>query len=349
MRSILATVFLAAIAAAQSTDFTVPGAAVTASNTNVPLSAGIGRYQQWYAASDLTAALGQPMRFERLQFLAGSGATANATTIDCEVAIGLGYGFGVTGAFDSNFAAPKQIVFPRGNLPLSAGAAGSPVVTVNFTQFFTWDGSSPLVVELRIYGNGRGNTTFAYDFRGTAQGIGKVSRVYQGGNANATSGVAQAGQGLFTSFRARPGVTIPYGSGCPGFNYVTPVASVSGIPEPGAVWTHQVTQASPQRLAMLCIGDSRTQWNGTPLPLDLTPFISAGGCYLQASPLFNLFTVTVGSPGNGLGSIAIPLPPVTGYIGQSFYSQWFVDDPAAVNFTMSSTGGIWSIVKAVGT
>ena len=96
------------------------------------------------------------------------------------------------------------------------------------------------------------------------------------------------------------------------------------------------------------IGDSRTQWNGTPLPLDLTPFISAGGCYLQASPLFNLFAVTVGSPGNGLGSIAIPLPPVTGYIGQSFYSQWFVDDPAAVNFTMSSTGGIWSIVKAVG-
>ena len=92
MRSILATAFLAAALAAQSTDITVPGASVTASNTNVPLSAGIGRYQQWYAANELTAALGQPMRFERLQFLAGSGATANATTIDCEVSIGLGYG-----------------------------------------------------------------------------------------------------------------------------------------------------------------------------------------------------------------------------------------------------------------
>lgn len=350
MRTLLIpALLLTSLVTAQTQTFTLPSGVLTTANTNVPLSSGIGRYQQWFAANQITAALGRPMRFESMQFLAGTVATL-ATSIDCEVAIGLGNGSGMTGAFDSNFAAPKFIVFPRGVLALAAGAAGNPVFTVNIpAPYFTWDGVSPLVIELRIFGNGRGNTNFAYDFRATQQGIGKLSRVYQGGNANATAGVPQDGQGLYTIFRARPGTTISYGNGCPGPNFVTPIATVSQVPEPSRPWTHQVGNASPQRLAMLVMGDSRTQWNGVPLPLDLSSLIGAGGCYLLASPLTNVFTSTIGGPGAGIASVTIQMPPFTSYVGLSFYAQWFIADPSAVNFVMSSSNAIWSIVKALGT
>jgi len=349
MRTLLCATLLAAAAAAQSQTFTVPPLTLPQNNTNLPISAGIGRYQQWYAAGDLQASLTQPMRFERLALLAGSGQTTIATTIDAEVAIGHGFAGGLTGQFESNFSQPKTIVFPRGNLALNAGTAGQVVLTVNFATLFTWDGQSPIVVDIRVFGNGRGNVAFNYDFLCTLAGPLHVSRAYAANNANATSGSTLLSSGMFTRFTARPGVTIPYGNGCPGSNFITPVASVSGIPQPASGWTHQVGSAAPQQLALLVLGLSNTTSGLGPLPLDLGPLIGASGCFLLADPFANTFANTVGGPGAGIASIVIQMPAFNGFVGTSIFSQWLVADPGASNGVLSATGGIWSIVKAIGT
>jgi hypothetical protein len=349
MRTLLYALFLAAAASAQSQTFTVPPLTLPHANTNLPISAGIGRYQQWYAASDLQAALTQPMRFERLQLLAGSGQTTNSTTIDAEVAIGHGFTGGLTGQFESNFLQPKTIVFPRGTLALNAGTAGQVVLTVNFSTFFTWDGQSPIVIDIRVFGNGRGNASFNYDFLCTLAGPLHVSRAYAANNANATSGSPLLSSGLFTNFTARPGVVLPFGNGCPGSFFVTPVASVSGIPQPASAWQHQVGQAAPQQLALLALGLSNTTSGLGPLPFDLGPVIGANGCFLLVDPFATTFANTVGGPSAGIASIVIQIPPFNGFVGTSIYSQWFVADPGAVNGVLSATGGIWSIVKAIGT
>lgn len=350
----LATLLVPAVlvdrAAAQTTTFTLPTSALVTGNTNVPLSAGIGRYQQWFSAAELTASLTEPMRIQRLQFFAGSGQTANATTLDAEVSIGHGFGFGLSGLFDNNFDGPKLTVFPRGTLQLLAGGAGSPVVTVNFPVRFTWDGVSPVVIELKIYGNGRGNTSFPYDFSGTPQAGNRIQRVYQGGNANAMSGVQQQGQGLFVGFEARPGVTVPFGNGCRGTNLVEPVCSVNQIPWPGISWQHQLSNAASQRLCVLVLGLSNTQAGGTPpvpLPFDLAA-IGANGCFLLVDPAATFFATTVGSPGTGSATVPIALPPLTFYIGSSLYTQWLVADPGSPNGVLSATAGIRSIVAPVG-
>jgi hypothetical protein len=344
---VLLVASLAAAATAQSTTFTLPSTLPLPQNTNVPFSAGIGRYQQWHPATEIATALSEPMRFERLEFLAGQGQTTLATTIDAEVALAHGFASGLTGSFAFNFAAPPVTVFPRAPLALSAGAPGAVVLTVPFATRFTWDGVSPIVIDVRIWGNGRGNQAFAYDFRGTAQGGFVLTRCYQGGNANATSGVSQQGQGLYARFTARPGITLPYGTGCPGVNFITPVASVQQVPSPGIVWTHQVGSAASQRLCVLVLGDSRTQWGPDPLPLSLSS-IGAGNCFLLASPIATFFTMTVGSPGAGIATMPLQLPPFTSYVGMSVYTQWLVSDPAASNGVLSASGGIWSIVAPVG-
>jgi hypothetical protein len=288
------------------------------------------------------------MRLERLEFIAGQGQTTLATSLDVEIALAHGFGSGLTGSFAFNFATPPVTVFPRGPLALAAGGAGSVVISVPFSTLFTWDGQSPLVIDVRIYGNGRGNQSFTFDFRGTAQGGFVLTRCYQGGNANATSGVSQQGQGLYARFRARPGVVIPYGNGCPGVNFITPVASVQQIPQPAITWNHRVDNAASQRLCMLTLGDSRTQWGVETLPFHLGPSLGANGCYLLTNPLVNFFSTTVGSPGAGSATIGIQLPPFTSYVGMSLYTQWFVADPAASNAVLSASGGIWSIVAPVG-
>ena len=339
-----------ALAQTTFTTFTTPPLALPQISTDIPFASGVGRYQQWYSANEIRTGLGQPMRILRMQFLAGAPVSAITTTLDLEVAIGHGFGSGLVGAFDSNFATPKVTVLPRTTLALAPGPTGSTVLTINFATLFTWDGDSPLVVEVRLFGNGRGNQPFAYNFLGTAQGFGRTNRCYQGGNANASTGTLplSGAWGLFTVFTARPGAAVAYGNGCPGANFVVPVATVQQIPAPGILWTHALNNAGSQRLTCLVLGDSRTQWGPATLPLDLSPFLGAGGCFLLASPIATFFTTTVGSPGAGFASLDLPLPPTTGYIGMSVFSQWLVADPAAINGVLSASGGIWSIVAPVG-
>jgi hypothetical protein len=257
---------------------------------------------------------------------------------------------GLGGIFDGNFMTPPVTVVPRRMVNLTTGGPGAQVVVLPFNNLFTWDGVNAVVVEVRVWGNGRANQPFPYDFLATSTALGKIDRAYALGSASAQFATAvQQGWGLSARFTVRPGAMLPFGAGCPGAGGFVPIGTVSPLASPGTLWTHQLNQAPAQRPAVLVIGDSNTMWGTTPLPMDMGLFANAPGCFLLTNPLFTIFLVT-GGGGAGGGSATLPLqlPPITGYIGSSFYTQWLIGDPFAANGSLAATAGIWTIVAPVG-
>lgn len=330
---------------------TVPNAPVV--NVDRPFAGGIGRYQQWYSAASLQAGLPEPVRLTQIEFFAGTSLSSTAAMIDCEFLLGYGQFSGVFGTFDNNFVPGTQVtVKPRAMVQLSAGASGAVVMTVPFTNNFTWDRQRPLLLEIRVYGNSLGSQPFNYNFRGTTVGGGSVARVYGGGGGGLVStGTVVAGTGMTTRFTARPGVTLTYGTGCPGEGNIVPTASVSGLAWPGITWTHQLQNAASQRLCIWSFGDSQTDLGGAPLAIDLTELFGLGssGCLLRNNAVFLAGLTTVGGgAGSGFASLPVQLPAVTNYVGLSVFSQWVVFDPLAPSGVLSTTAGIWTIVAPVG-
>lgn len=348
MRTLPILALLASPVAAQIS-FTLPGNVLQANN-NLPFAGGACRYQQWFRGSDLAANATQPMRMTQIQFLRGAGPQQVSTTLDLEVAVGHSFQFGPNGFFDQNFIGGRVVVVPRQTVTLGTGAPGAAVLTFPFATPFTWDGQSAVIVDIKIYGNGQGNQAFNYDFLSTSQGLGAVTRLYTIGNANATTATTvQANWGLFARFTMRPGVNLPFGTGCAGAGNFVPEATTSQLAWPGIAWSHQLANASSQRLAIWVLGLSRTQWGPATLPLDLGPVIGANGCSLLVSPDLFLFATTVGGgPGAGIAHATLQLPPVTTYIGRSLFTQWLVLDPLASNGVGAASNGIWSIVAPVG-
>lgn len=354
MRTLLLVLALSSAAlVAQTTTVTTPDPA-SPQNVDRPFPGGIGRYQQWYSASSLTATLTNPMRIQQLEFFAGSSNSSNATTIDMEVSMGHGNSMGLSGTFASNYSSTPVVVLPRQNVQLLAGAAGAVVMTVPFATKFTWDHIHPIVVEIKIYGNSRGNQTFTYNLRGTTASIGVTARNYIAGNATAANGTAQAGVGLATRFTARPGVVLDFGAGCPGSGNFVPHNTSTNIPSAGGGWINTLDNASSQRLCALAIGTSNTQTSSVPplpLPYDFGNLLGLGttGCNLLVDPAVLLWTQTVGGgAGGGTALVSIQLPGMTWYIGLSLYTQWLVNDPGTANGVVAVSQGVWAIVAPVG-
>ena len=205
---LLSSVFLAALPA--QVTVTVPNAPV--SNVDRPFPGGIGRYQQWFSSFSLQGGIAEPMRFEMVEFLAGTFNTSIAAQVDCELRIGHGKFSGLLGTFDSNWDEPPIIVSPRAWVPVVATTSGQPAVTMPFATRFTWDRLRPVVIEIRIWGNNLGNAPFNYNFRG-ALASNQTMRVYGGGSAGAPSGTVLTGDGMTARFTARPGVVLPLGTG----------------------------------------------------------------------------------------------------------------------------------------
>lgn len=345
-RAILSSFVLAVGLAAQSVTVTSPPLG-GATNVDRPFAGGIGRYQQWYSAQSLQSVILEPRRIEQLEFFAGNSPTAWTGTINCEILLGHGKFSGVTGTFDSNWDDTPVLVKPMGNVTLLTGTIGQVCMTVPLPTRFTWDRTRPILMEIRITGNSNNNQPFNYNFRGHTALTGTTSRVYFGGNTANPTGTVTQGMGMVTRFTARPGAVLNFGTGCPGEGGFVPQGGVQQIPSPGIGWTHVLTQAAPQRIALWVVGDT----NQSPFPLDLTALLglAPSGCMLRMNPLNAITVQTVGgSPGSGLAQLLITLPPTTGYVGMSLFSQWVVFDPLAANGVLSVTGGLWSIVAPVG-
>ena len=174
---------------------------------------------------------------------------------------------------------------------------------------------------------------------------------YQAGSAGASSGSTTQSMGMLARFSARPGAIADFGSGCPGGAGITPKNIVVQVPSPGIVWQHQLTQAASQQICLWVIGDSDAAWETLPLPTDFLVLLGnpPSGCMLRTNPLASGFYLTVGGgPGLGFASFDWQLPGVSSYVGFSFYTQWFVLDPAAPNGVLTATQGVHSIVAPVG-
>jgi hypothetical protein len=92
-----------------------------------------------------------------------------------------------------------------------------------------------------------------------------------------------------------------FGSGC-GPSGGVPDLTVHGTPELGSTLSFQLANVPGGRLALLCVGLSRTSSGGTSLPYHLGP-LGAPGCYVRVDPLTTRSGVTNASGQLQLNSV----------------------------------------------
>ncbi len=334
--------------AAQNNSFDLPITTSFAS-TNLPLAAGQIRWQQFYSPLDWLNAAGEPTRVTQIDFRAGSGPQRTATTLDLEVTMAHADGFSASGVFAANLDRNVTRVFPRAQVMLNSVVSGAIALSIPFPQLFTWDGSSSVVVEIKVFGNGSGGSVFPYDLRSTNQAPGRVTRLWALNNPNATaSQTLQNGTGTIIQFSTRQGASVPFGTSCPAQGGFVPEHTVTNIGFPASNWVHQVSSAPSQRPAIWFIGGTDLVFGSAALPLDLTMFGGAG-CFLYTSPNASLLTTTSGGgPGSGFGSITLPLMPTTNQVGATVFTQWLILDPFAPGGRLVTTNAIKHIIGPPG-
>lgn len=134
-------------------------------------------------------------------------------------------------------------------------------------------------------------------------------------------------------FRRSPrpcGAVISFGPGCGGIDI-----GHSGLPHLGSNLTLRLSGARPGLPAFLMLGDSNTQWNGLPLPLDLG-LIGAPGCSVLISGQVFVPTVT---DANGGAAMPLAIPNDGNLVGASVYFQWTVIDSEANALGLLTSGG----------
>lgn len=136
-----------------------------------------------------------------------------------------------------------------------------------------------------------------------------------------------------------PGVVArwsPFGAGCAGTAGV-PMLGPAGASQPvfGAVFRFELSSLPTTGIAVITIGFSAQQWNGIPLPWDLSS-LGMPGCTMRSSPEF-LYFAPVSA---GRATLALPLPNDPGLVGVQFSSQAFVVEPGinAIGAIVSNAG-----------
>ncbi len=327
--------------------FTLPSTVPIPRIDNRPFAAQRMRYQQWHAAFEVFGAVGGPCRIVAVEFKAGSPGGQQGRTIDVEITMANAPANFSSGSFDNNMVSGRVVVFPRGSLTLGTAIAGTYPLTVNFTQDFVWDGQSGVVIDVKLFDNGNNNTGYPYDFELSIANNGRVDRMWASNDPYATfATVHRAGEGVSVKFHYQQAVTVPFGDGCPGDGNVVPTASTSGgLPVSGnSGWTQELSNAPSQRTALWLLGGNRSTWGTVSLPHELLE-IGAAGCFLLTPPMIAATATTIGGgAGAGQASLNTPLPPVTIFVGASFFSQWLIVDPRAPNGVLAATGGLWHVV-----
>ncbi|MGE3174685.1 MAG: trypsin-like serine protease [Planctomycetota bacterium] len=118
-----------------------------------------------------------------------------------------------------------------------------------------------------------------------------------------------------------------FGTGCGGAAG-TPQLLPGGTPDLGSAVTLTVSGLEPggDRFGLLLLGTSDTDWNGTPLPLDLAP-LAMDGCALRVEPLLSYALST----GFGTAQLTLPIPGQPEFLGAALHAQHFAHDPTAAN------------------
>lgn len=340
---------LAVDSAAGQQTFVLPLSVGNPLNTNVPFAVGRMRYQQWYSAAQWQARSARPIRVNAMQFRAGSsGLGVAGRQVEIEVTMANGPTT-PSSAFESNLVSGRVIVFPRNRITLPAPTPGTWPVTIPFTNEFVWNGTSSVVVDIRVWDNGNNGNSWTYDMEYDGSSSSAMFRLWAVNNPTATTaGFMGQGQGLTTRFFYNSALSISYGTGCAGEGGFVPLASTEGgLPVPGnGAWTQVLSRAPSQRQALFYMGFSSTLWNGQPLPFDLG-ILGAAGCSVLAEVVAGVTLTTVGGgPGAGIARLPFPMPSTTSWVGIEVFSQWIVIDPGSPSGVLCVSNGLWHITAS---
>jgi hypothetical protein len=125
-----------------------------------------------------------------------------------------------------------------------------------------------------------------------------------------------------------------FGSGCPGTVGIPALAAAAGsLPQLGSTFRLDlVNLPAGLRLVVGAVGFSTAQWQGQPLPLDLTP-LGMPGCmqYIAVDATYVRFAVL------GFTMWPIPIPAAPGLAGLYFYVQAMVPDVGSNPFGATVT------------
>lgn len=322
---------------------------------NFPVGAPPLRYQQWFAPAQWARTVGHPVRVTGLDLIASATAGGQVgSLIDIEVVLGNGPAF-PTPLMAGNLTNPAApfpttpvTVVPRSQHTLGPATAGTFPLALTFVNQFIWDGVSTVVVEIKMWNNGQGNQTRAYDLQYAQTGAFEIGRMWglaPDPNSVVNASFIQQSNGIAMQFHYSEGVSVPYGKGCPGGGGHVPVASTTGgLPVPAnSAWTQVLSKANSQKNAVLMIGGNNAMIGAAPLPFSLS-FVGGFGCDLWMDLVAAVPAITVGGgQGAGAASVATPIPPVTGFTGLSTFFQWLVWDDQAFNGVMSTSHGLQTI------
>ena len=131
---------------------------------------------------------------------------------------------------------------------------------------------------------------------------------------------------------------VTYGAGCVGPTGVPVLSNVAAsVPRIGSTLHLQVTGLPTSQLNAVLglIGFDATQWDGTPLPLDLSP-LGFTGCDLWLAPAITNFVAN----NNGVAAWDVPIPMNTFYLGDDVFFQAMVLVPSwnPAGFVFSNAG-----------
>ena len=326
-----ATVFLPATLPAQLLkNFFVPKGNATAPGNVTSNSIPFGKlvhYQQVYGADTILASVG-PVRLRGVRFRGSTrGPTQPGFSLDIQVSLGM-----ITAAPSNTFSQNLKrgkIVFSRKtytlgtnnttfhlNLPFDTGVE------------YLWDGTSDLVLDIQIFGNGNGNSAFLY-YIDSVVGVPKLRRLYAVGSGAAAVATRNDGTALVTRFDYVDGLVLPFGKGCKGLGGFIPQSTTNIIPVIGSAnFRMELRKAPPQQPGLLLWGFSRTKFGPIKLPFDLRS-LGMIGCTLLVDPQMIWPITTIGgSPGTGTAAVPLAIPALPPLRGLQFFSQWLILDPS---------------------
>jgi hypothetical protein len=319
-------------------------------------SGGPGRYQQVYAAADFAAAgVNFPIQITELAFRPGLASSGSYLLPgrDLDVTITLSESAAGPDLLSTTFAAnpaTTPVVVYSGSLsfptvPAIAGPGPFPWSWfIPLQTAFAFDGSADLLLDVAVNSlviPGPAGPPAPLDAI-NASGD-PVSRMFHTSNPAATTGFGDS-LGLITRFAYDAGGFTAFGSGCPASGgFVPAVGSAGGLPMVGNLgFSVNLSSAPGNSPGSFLLGGSASTWIGIPLPWELLSF-NAPGCFLLVSPDVIVPIVTSGlGPGTGTSSIAIPIPPVPSFAGQTAYAQWVILD-LALGHPVVSDGGAATI------
>jgi len=146
-----------------------------------------------------------------------------------------------------------------------------------------------------------------------------------GGLSGAQQAARQALRDVISDLRHPAGTVTAYGSSATGSNG-SPTIQVIGSPTVGSTYTCRVESAPAGATAHLLLGASDSEWDGLPLPFDLSTVGGTPGSFLWASADTYLTGTT-----DALGTLDLPvvIPAHPLAMTAHVFHSWVIVDPSA--------------------